>query len=78
MEKPGLDRPSSRIVQASLSMDVEEKVLDEVFRLRVVSEDAPAYAMNQACVAAEEDRQCLTVASTDLPNERVIRNLCCS
>jgi hypothetical protein len=57
-------------------MDIEEDVLNEVFGLCVVSQDAPAYAVNQACVATEEDRQCLTVTGTDLPNEGFIGNLC--
>jgi hypothetical protein len=57
-------------------MDIEEDVLNEVFGLRVVSENAPSYAMNQARVATEEDRQCLTVTGTDLHNEGFIGNLC--
>src|SRR5580700_175193 len=69
LDDPGPRRAFGAVEDPTLPLDIEKQVLDEVFCLGCIPQDADGYASSQPCVALEESGQSFAIANANLTEQ---------
>jgi hypothetical protein len=75
-----LDDPGSRtafraVKDSAFPLDIEKQVLDKVFCLGCISQDAQGHASGQPRITFEESGQSFPVSNANLGDKGFVRNL---
>ena len=76
LHNPGPGAAFGAVEDLALALDMQKQVLDQVFRLGCVSQDARGHASRQACIALKENCESFPVPHANLTKQGFVRDLC--
>jgi hypothetical protein len=75
LDNPGPGGAFRSVKDSAFSLDIEKQVLDEIFCLGSVPQDADSHASNQPRITFEESGQSFPVSCANLTDQRFIGDI---